>query len=148
MIRKAILETTSISLIILFTYASVSKIIDVEKFQIQIGQSPLLTEYATQIAWLIPILELIIVCLLSFRKLRLSGLIASFSIMTMFTVYIIAILNYAENVPCSCGGILQKMGWTEHLIFNVTFTILSAIGIFLQYTENQEYTTEDVIAAS
>lgn len=45
----------------------------------------------------------------------------------MFTAYIIVILNYSSFVPCSCGGILEEMGWKEHLIFNIAFTILAAI---------------------
>jgi hypothetical protein len=35
-----------------------------------------------------------------------------------FTTYIILILNFSSFIPCSCGGILEKLGWTEHLIFN------------------------------
>src|SRR5690606_23761035 len=47
--------------------------------------------------------------------------------MTAFTVYIYLILNYSPFVPCSCGGILEKMGWTEHLWFNIIITLLAIV---------------------
>ena len=52
--------------------------------------------------------------------------------MTMFTAYIWAMLHYSYYVPCSCGGVLSKMGWDAHMWFNVGFTLLSVTGITLQ----------------
>lgn len=57
------------------------------------------------------------------------GLFAAFSIMVMFTAYIYIILNYSSFIPCSCGGILEKLGWKEHLFFNLIFIMLAAAGI-------------------
>src|SRR5690606_10893575 len=53
--------------------------------------------------------------------------------MVAFTVYIYLILNYSDFVPCSCGGILEKLGWTEHLIFNAAAVLLSIVGIWATY---------------
>jgi hypothetical protein len=47
----------------------------------------------------------------------------------MFTTYIIIITRFSPYVPCSCGGVLQKLGWTEHLVFNIVFVVLAATGI-------------------
>jgi hypothetical protein len=47
----------------------------------------------------------------------------------MFTTYIVIILNFSENIPCSCGGILENMTWGQHLVFNCIFIIIGAIGI-------------------
>ena len=47
----------------------------------------------------------------------------------MFTVYIIMILNFTSFVPCSCGGVLENLGWIEHLIFNSVFIILGLLAI-------------------
>lgn len=49
--------------------------------------------------------------------------------MVMFTTYIVIILHFTAFTPCSCGGALEKMGWTEHLIFNIVFVGLALIGI-------------------
>jgi len=56
--------------ILLFVYAAVSKIIDFQNFQAQLGQSPLLSAFASWVSWLVLILELGIVVLLIFPKLR------------------------------------------------------------------------------
>lgn len=52
--------------------------------------------------------------------------------MTMFTTYIYVILNYSSFTPCSCGGVLEKMSWTEHLLFNIVFILLSGLAIIVQ----------------
>lgn len=104
---------------------------DFENFQVQIAQSPLISAYAGIISYSVIIAELIIVVLLSLPALRIFGLYASLFIMTAFTVYIFLILNYSDFIPCSCGGILQKMSWTQHLIFNIIFTILPLAAIVL-----------------
>jgi uncharacterized membrane protein YphA (DoxX/SURF4 family) len=118
--------------ILLFLYASASKLMEYDKFKVQVGQSPLLTDFAGLIAWLIPAVEIGIAVLLTLKRTVLAGLYAAFSLMIMFTVYIILILNFAERVPCSCGGILEKMSWKEHLVFNLVFVALALAGILLE----------------
>ena len=130
--KKAIaIEIICFLFILLFVYAAVTKLMDYQKFTVQIGQSPLLTDFAGILAWLVPGSELVFAGMLAIPRLRQIGLYASFSIMVMFTVYIIAILQFSENIPCSCGGVLEAMGWTEHLIFNIGFVILGLVGILL-----------------
>ncbi|CAA9197731.1 DoxX family protein [Flavobacterium sp. NPDC079362] len=124
-------EVVSFLYILLFVYAAVSKLLDFENFRVQLGQSPLLSAFAGSIAWIVPVLELLIALLIGFKKWRLIGLFASFSLMVMFTTYIYIILNYSSFIPCSCGGILEKLGWTEHLFFNIVFIMLAAAGILI-----------------
>ncbi|MBV6880459.1 tellurium resistance protein TerC [Epilithonimonas ginsengisoli] len=114
--------------ILLFVYAGISKILDFENFQVQIAQSPLLSAYAGSISYIVIIIELIAVLLLGFTITRKWGLQLSFCIMASFTAYIFLILNYSEHVPCSCGGILEKMGWKEHLIFNIVCVAILGYG--------------------
>jgi len=115
--------------IILFVYAAVSKLIDFENFKVQVAQSPLLSAFATAIAYAVVIGELIIAVLLCYSKTRTWGLYLFLGFMTAFTVYIYLILNYSPFVPCSCGGVLEKMGWTEHLWFNIVFCFLAIMCI-------------------
>lgn len=123
-------------LMLLFLYAALNKLFDYQKFTVQIGQSPLLFGYAGFLAWFIPAIEIVIAAMLAFRTTILNGLYASYGLMAMFTGYIYVVMNYAERVPCSCGGILNKMDWTEHLIFNVVFTVLALVGVLLQSSLN------------
>lgn len=113
-------------------YAAVSKLLDYETFKVQLSKSPFITQFASETAWALPIGEILIGLALTFRRTRLVGLYASLFLMTMFTVYIYTMLNYSYYIPCSCGGVLSKLGWTAHLWFNFGFVLISVIGIFLQ----------------
>src|SRR5690606_18655277 len=69
--------------------------------------------------------------LLCFRNTRLFGLYVSFALMSGFSIYIYLILNYSDFIPCSCGGVIENLGWTQHLIFNGIFTGLALIAILI-----------------
>lgn len=117
--------------ILLFVYTAISKFLDFENFRIQLAQSPLLSAWAGLIAPSIIAAELFLVLLLCFRATRLTGLYFSFFMMIAFTVYIYIILNYSDFVPCSCGGIIEKLGWTEHMIFNTGFALIALAAVVL-----------------
>ena len=51
--------------------------------------------------------------------------------MTIFTLYIGYMVAFVPKLPCSCGGIIQKMSWNQHLIFNVGFILLGVYAIWL-----------------
>lgn len=114
---------------LLFIYASISKVLDFENFQVQLAQSPLLSAYAGFISYAVIIVEIIVAVLVCIKDTRLIGLYLSLAIMVSFTVYIYLILNFSDFVPCSCGGILEKLGWTEHLIFNIVCVLFAFVGI-------------------
>lgn len=130
--RMIIPQLISLVFIILWIYAAVNKLIDYEKFQVQLGQSPLLTDFSEVVSWLIPALEISIALLLVFDATRKTGLWLSFSMMVMFTAYIIAITRFSDFVPCSCGGILEKLDWETHLVFNIIMMIISFAGVIVQ----------------
>ncbi len=118
--------------ILLFLYAATSKLIDYQKFEVQLAKSPILTDFAFILVWLVPSVEIIIAVLIIIPRTIMLGLYGALALMSMFTAYIISILNFSDTIPCSCGGILQRMGWSEHLVFNVIFVILAIMGILLQ----------------
>lgn len=131
-IMPVIVEVISYFFILLFIYAGFSKVLDFENFQVQIAQSPILSAYAGLISYSVIIVEIIIVLCLVFPRTRLIGLYSSTALMSAFTVYIYLILNYSDFVPCSCGGILEKLGWTEHLIFNLLCVVLGISSVIDQ----------------
>lgn len=128
-VKTRVVEFISYFFILLFCYASISKIMDFKNFQIQISESTLLSAYAGFMPFAIVILELIIAGLLCYRKTRNVGMIGSFILMLIFTGYIFFIIRTSENSPCSCGGILEKMSWNQHLIFNIGCVLLAAIAL-------------------
>ena len=119
--------------VILFIYAAVSKLLDFENFQVQLAQSPLLSAYAGLISYAVILIEIVIAGLLLFKGTKLWGLYSTFALMTAFSMYIYLMLNYSDFVPCSCGGILEKMSWTQHLIFNVVTVFIAGVGIVAMY---------------
>lgn len=148
-LKKNIVELICLLYILLFVYASVSKLLQIEHFRIQIGKSPLLSAFAEIVAWGVPISEIVISLLLMMPKLRRTGLWLAMGLMSMFTTYIFIILNFSSYIPCSCGGILEKMGWKEHLIFNLVFVFLAAIALWLSFNEmKQRFIKFSVLASS
>ncbi|MDM1501242.1 hypothetical protein HX071_03375 [Myroides marinus] len=127
--------------VLLFVYAAISKLITFEAFQVQLTQSPLLSAYASIIAYLVIIVELVIALLLTLKQTKTLGLYLSYGLMVAFTIYIYLILNYSDFIPCSCGGILEKMGWTEHLWFNIIVCILGLLTIYFQENDKENNKT-------
>jgi uncharacterized membrane protein YphA (DoxX/SURF4 family) len=127
--RSLIIDVIVFLIIALFVYAAVSKILEFDEFRAQIGKSPLITKYSDILAVVVPAIEILIAVSLIFDYTRMVGLYASFFLMAIFTMYIAFILLFSPYVPCSCGGVLGKMGWTAHLIFNAVFTIMALAGI-------------------
>lgn len=130
-VKRIIIECICLLYSLLFIYASVSKLLDFERFQVQLSQSPILSAFAGWISWAVIGIELFIAVLLMFSKTRTVALFGALSLMIMFTAYIFIILHYSSFVPCSCGGILEKMTWDVHLIFNLVFVVLAIIALIL-----------------
>ncbi|MCF6142402.1 hypothetical protein L1S34_13985 [Flavobacterium sp. K77] len=147
-LQKVFLEIVCFLYIVLFTYASISKLIDFENFQTQLGQSPLLSAYSTSISFLVIFVELGLVFALSVRVYRIMALCLSVGLMAIFTTYIILILNFSSFIPCSCGGILEKLGWTEHLIFNLFFIVIGSCGVLLHQFEKKRIISIFLIVVS
>ena len=138
--KYRIIETICFLFIVLFVYASLNKLMDFENFLVQLGNSPILTKIKEPVAWLIPIIEIMLSISLASSTFRLKALYGSLILMTIFTSYIIAILQFSYTIPCSCGGILQKLTWQDHLLLNIGFTMLAAAGILIYPGKGQPKT--------
>ncbi|MBB5439618.1 putative membrane protein YphA (DoxX/SURF4 family) [Pedobacter sp. AK017] len=132
LISIVIVEVTVILFIVLFVYSAVSKLSDIANFYTQIGKSPLIQAYAYLLAYTVPLMELVIVMFLLFDKTRTLALYLSFTIMVIFTSYIFFIINFSKDIPCSCGGVLEKMSWSQHLWFNMIFITMAFLAIIIQ----------------
>ncbi len=127
--REIILDLLSFLFILLWIYAASNKLWDISQFQTQLGQSPLLTSFAGFVSWLIPTIEIVLSIMLLTKRWRYVGICGSYALMVLFTAYIIVITRFSFFVPCSCGGILEKLSWETHLAFNLTYTVAALIGI-------------------
>lgn len=129
--RFFIADAISAILLLLFLYAAVSKLLDHERFQQALQMSPLLENQSEVIAWLLPITEIIVALVLFFPRFRLKGLYASFVLLAIFTIYLTYMVAFSPHLPCNCGGILKRLTWKQHILFNTFFIVLSLIGIYL-----------------
>jgi len=136
-IRNIIIEVICMLFVLLFVYAATSKLLDFQHFKIEIGQSPLLSAFAEWVAVLVPAAEYLTCLLIIIPRFRLTGLFLAYGLMVMFTFYIYIILNHTSFVPCSCGGVLEKLDWKSHMIFNLVFVLLGILGVLL-YNGNPE----------
>jgi len=130
--RTTLIEIIITLYAILFLYTGISKIIDYPVFKQQIAASPVLEPIAKPIAFLLPIVEFSVIVLLIVPKMRLKGFYSSLGLMLAFTIYVIAILSFSKDLPCSCGGIVSELSWGQHILFNCLFITFSIIGIILE----------------
>lgn len=130
--KEIIIECIIALLVILFLYASFSKIADLQAFKHAMRIQPFPHWFTGVLVWTIPPLEILVAVALTFGKTRLKGLYVFITLMSVFTLYISAILlRLFHRVPCSCGGIIQRLGWDQHFILNVFFIALACIAVVL-----------------
>ena len=126
-------------LILLFAYSSLSKVIEYDVFQGALSKSSILKPMASALSIAIPVSEIITCLLLATPRFFKAGLHASLLLMSIFTAYVIYILTFSKRLPCSCGGVIQKMTWHQHLYFNLAFLLISFTGVLLARQPDLDY---------
>ena len=131
-------QILSAPLIVLFSYAALSKSLDLPQFEAQLLVHPFSRPVAVILAFLIPAAEFAAVILLLFDRTFRAGFWLSFILMFEFSGYVaLVLLHFWKRVPCPCGGILGKMGWGPHLAFNLFFLAITIMGIVLNSKERR-----------
>src|ERR1700743_701081 len=131
--RQVLLECISALLVMLFIYASLRKFIDFQKFTGEMNNQPLPNSWTPFLVWFIPCSEILISLALIFERTRLLGLYGSLVLMGLFTIYAILILSHVfPYVPCSCGGVIKRLTWRQHLVLNLFYVTISIIGAIAQ----------------
>lgn len=130
-LKSSLVEIISALLIFLFVYTAISKLANHNQFVYTFGVIPFIEKYKNFFAWLIPISELIVSFFLLIPNTKRVGLITSILLLILFSLYIIIMLLFGSNLPCSCGGVIQQLSWKEHLLFNSFFILLAIAGFIL-----------------
>jgi putative oxidoreductase len=131
--KQVLLECVCALLILLFLYASVSKFLDFKTFIDQMNNQPLPNSWTPFLVWSIPLAEIAVSILLLFEATRLTALYVYLGMMIVFTIYIgIVLMHFFPYTPCSCGGVIRKLTWGQHLFLNLFYIALSVFGIVLQ----------------
>lgn len=133
--KRTALNVISGLLAAMFFYASFSKLTNYEKAESDMRNQVFTQPVAEVLTWLIPGIEILIVLLLLFPQTRKTALWASLGLLTVFTAYIALIMTgIFGRIPCSCGGILQRMSYGIHLLFNLFLICISLLGIGIEYS--------------
>ena len=130
--RKVVIEIIAALLVLLFLYASVSKLLGFSLFVDEINNQPFPNWMTPYLVVLIPGSEILIALALLFDRTRMVGFYASLILLFLFTLYsALVMFNVFDYVPCSCGGMIKKLNWREHTLFTASFLILSITAIAL-----------------
>lgn len=130
--KQILIEIIVVLLVIMFLYASFSKYADFQNFIYAMHNQPFPGWFENILVVVIPPVEIAISILLMIKKTRMIGLTGATVLMTFFTLYVGAVIaNFFPYVPCSCGGILSRLDWSDHFIFNLFFLGLSLLGLYL-----------------
>lgn len=130
--KATLIETIAFLFIILFLYTGISKLMEYGVFSEQMADSPILKPFAPFMAWFLPLTELAVSVLLIIPRWRLKGFYIATALMAAFTIYIIGIMIFNKELPCSCGGIISLLSWKGHLVFNSAFILLGVAGIVME----------------
>jgi putative oxidoreductase len=140
--KARIINLVSFLFITMFTYAAVSKWLTFNVFVYQINKQPFDHKFMPFLIWGIPISEIVVSVLMMFEKTRTSGLKIATGMMIVFTGYIVLIkMNFFDKIPCSCGGAITQLTWTQHLIFNLFFVLAGVLAILVM--KGNRFTSEN-----
>ncbi|MCY4778914.1 hypothetical protein ORI89_04580 [Sphingobacterium sp. UT-1RO-CII-1] len=108
---------------LLYMYTGYDKLKNIKSFIKGNESIPFIGQYAPLIGWGVPIAEIVLAILLvfPFLKLRLPALWASVILMGIFTLYMALMIKFVPDRLCHCGGVIESMSWTLHLIFNIAW---------------------------
>lgn len=129
--KKEFIADMMVALIfMMLLYASFSKYFDFAGFQRAMHNQPFPSWLREVLVVILPPTEIIAAILMAVDKTRIAGLTAAIALMTVFTLYIIAILFHLfPMVPCTCGGIIRLMSWSQHLLFNLFFIAIAIVAL-------------------
>lgn len=123
-------------LIFLWIYAALSKLLNYEQSRMQMMNQVFTAAISRILLWAVPFAELLIVGFLLFSGSRKIGLLLSVILLFLFSGYVLLVmLNVFGRIPCSCGGIISKLSWGQHLVFNMVFLGIALLGLVFQIKE-------------
>jgi len=128
--RYSLVEIICAILTGLWVYAAITKLLTYEQFYQQLQHSVFGTSFTPLVSVGVPLTEMVTSIFLLFPSAQWLGLYISLMLLNLFTGYIIFLLLFEANVPCSCGGLLNNLSWPEHLIFNIAFIGINLVGLY------------------
>lgn len=117
----------------LFLYTAYAKIVDHARFLAGLSRVHLINGVAKYISYAVPAAEIIVALLLLIPQSAKIGLYSFIAVMTSFTIYIISAMIWEKQLPCHCGGAIEKLSWGQHIWFNLAFITIAIVALrFMQ----------------
>lgn len=133
-----IITAITAALIFLWVYAAMSKLLNYEQSRMQMMNQVLPASINRILLWVVPFIEMLIAGLLLFHRTRKAGLFLSVILLLLFSGYVLLVmLNVFGRIPCSCGGVISKLNWEQHLVFNLVFLLLALLGLGIELKERR-----------
>ncbi len=136
--RAVWIEITYFLLIVLFVVAGGSKLLDHKKFVGEMLNQVFPHWFSWALIYTLPWYELLIVLsiligvVFNSERLRKMALVNSCVLMSAFLLYsILALSGIFGRVPCSCGGIIEKLHWPQHVALNAFYVLITFVSIRL-----------------
>jgi putative oxidoreductase len=130
--KDILCEILVCALIVLFLYTPLTKLLSYKQFTDAMEAQPLAHWVQTLLIYTLPYAELLIAFLLIIFRTRLIGLYAAGVLLLIFTGYITLVeLNVYHKIPCTCGGVIRRLTWGQHLVFNIFFILADLVAILL-----------------
>ncbi len=127
--RQTIVILCPCLLILLFGYSGLDKGMSGQAFTSELNNQPLPNSWTPALRWGIPVIDMLIIVLLLFRRTDRLGFIISMAWLALFSGYIvIVLLNLFPYVPCSCAGGIRGLTWRWHLVLNLFFLVVAGVG--------------------
>lgn len=138
-LKRFFVDSACLLVSITFIYAGFIKLLDNKLFILQLDKSPLLPDALLYpISIFFPVLEIVCGIAIFFNRTKKAALYTSLLLFFIFTIYLIVLNTFFVDVPCSCGGILGKMSYTVHIIFNIAFILLLLLAIRFYEKDNKD----------
>lgn len=131
MTTKTIIRIIALSLALLFFYAAVSKLDQYSIFRLQLQKFPLALPLIEQMAWLVPVSELVIAGLLLFPALQVKGLFSALLFLSLYTIYLTCMPDSRFTLSCRCGEPWPSFSLKSNIIFNLLCVLVTSVGVVL-----------------
>lgn len=139
--KKWVTTVVSACIIAILLYTGRDKLMNFPLTKLQMSESPwsLISKNNYFFAWAVPLVELVVCIMLIWLPFRKWGFIISLCLFASFSIYILTLMAFAQHLPCSCGGIISELSWSQHLVVNLVFGVLSYWGFSneLHYEKRQ-----------
>jgi len=131
MSTKALVKLIAVALAVLFAIAAVDKLEDYAKFHLQLQRFPVHQSVLYAEAWVIPVTELIVAVFLLVPVTRLKGLFASLFLLSLYTLYLVFMLETRFYCNCNCGEPFQSLSLKMHIALTLASVFVTGVGVVL-----------------